>query len=58
MSKPQRWMTLDAWNEEGFKVAKGSKSLLRSPDGLALFSEAQVEEWEDINELICDPYTE
>lgn len=46
-TKPQRWMTLDAWSEEGMKVTKGSKCKLKSPDGLALFNEEQVEEFED-----------
>lgn len=51
-TKPERWMTLRAWNEEGMKVTKGSKSLLRSPDGLALFNEEQVEE---VDDFLCDP---
>lgn len=58
MKKPERWMTLDAWNEEGMKVSKGSKSKLRSPDGLPLFNEDQVEEAFDLNDFICDPYTD
>ena len=47
----QRWMTLEAWNEDGMKVIKGSKSTLRSPDGLALFNEEQVEE---VSEFFAD----
>lgn len=47
----QRWMTLEAWNEDGMKVIKGSKSALRSPEGLPLFSEEQVEE---VSEFFTD----
>jgi len=46
-TKPKRWMTLEAWNEEGMKITKGSKCKLKSPDGLPLFNEEQVEEWQD-----------
>jgi len=43
-------MTLQAWNEEGMKVTKGSKCKLRSPGGLALFNEEQVEEFDDFSD--------
>ena len=50
-TKPKRWMTLEAWNEEGMKVTKGSKSILKSPDGLALVNEEQVE---GTDNFFCD----
>ncbi len=40
----ERWLSFDAWDEEGFRIIKGEKSRLRSPNGTPLFDETQVEE--------------
>lgn len=42
--KIERWLSFDAWDEDGFRIIKGEKSRLRSPNGTPLFNEQQVEE--------------
>ena len=37
------WRTMAEWNTKGKRVIKGSKCLLRDPDGNCLFNEDQVE---------------
>lgn len=38
------YATFNAWSEAGFKVLKGAKAHKRNDDGVAVFSEMQVEE--------------
>ena len=38
--------TYREWQKEGFQVRKGEKSIGRNSDGVAVFSEAQVD-WAD-----------
>jgi len=36
------WRTLDEWNRKGKIVIKGTKCILRDPDGRCLFNNSQV----------------
>lgn len=37
------WRTMVEWNQKGKSVIKGTKCLLRDPNGTCLFNEGQVE---------------
>ncbi|MBL3522822.1 hypothetical protein IM876_09115 [Serratia plymuthica] len=61
MKNAERWLSFDAWREDGFGVKKGEKSVFRSPSGTALFSAEQVINLEHYREFIedlngVDPY--
>lgn len=51
-------LTYDEWKAAGYQVMKGEKSTGRNKKGQATFTREQVQEAEDLNDFICDPYTE
>lgn len=43
------WRTLDEWNRKGKIVIKGTKCILRDPDGRCLFNDSQVKKKDACN---------
>lgn len=55
--KYEKFMSFHAWRDFGFTVKKGEKSSFRSPDGIPLFNESQVEIIDDnFDASIWDTY--
>lgn len=49
------WRTMEEWNLKGKVVIKGSKCMLRDPEGVCLFSESQVKKKKRYSEGIYGP---
>lgn len=48
--------TFEGWKLLGYYVRKGEKATGRDKNDKATFTRDQVEDQEDLNDLICDPY--